>query len=69
MVKGSLYPALHKLSADGLIESEEEMIGKRVRVYYKLTTFGMERTQEIAIGIDRPLLLQCGRTNVSWDAF
>jgi len=52
-----------------LIESEEEMIGKRVRVYYKLTTFGMERTQEIAIGIDRPLLLQCGRTNVSWDAF
>lgn len=44
--EGSLYPALHKLSADGLIESEEEMIGKRVRVYYKLTTLGMERTQE-----------------------
>lgn len=44
--EGSLYPALHKLSADGLIESEEEMIGKRVRVYYKLTSLGMERTQE-----------------------
>lgn len=38
--EGSLYPALHKLEADGLIESEEVFIGKRVRRYYKLTAPG-----------------------------
>ncbi|HRO43043.1 MAG TPA: helix-turn-helix transcriptional regulator [Flavipsychrobacter sp.] len=38
--EGSLYPALHKLEADGLIVAEEVFIGKRVRRYYKLTTPG-----------------------------
>lgn len=38
--EGSLYPALHKLEADGLIISEEVFIGKRVRKYYKLTKPG-----------------------------
>jgi PadR family transcriptional regulator, regulatory protein PadR len=38
--EGSLYPALHKLEADGLIISEEVFIGKRVRRYYKLTKPG-----------------------------
>lgn len=38
--EGSLYPALHKLEAEGLIEAEEVFIGKRVRRYYKLTKPG-----------------------------
>lgn len=38
--EGSLYPALHKLEADGYITSEEEYIGKRVRKYYRLTQPG-----------------------------
>lgn len=38
--EGSLYPALHKLEADGFITSEEEYIGKRVRKYYSLTKPG-----------------------------
>lgn len=38
--EGSLYPALHKMEADGLITSEEVYIGKRVRKYYSLTTPG-----------------------------
>jgi PadR family transcriptional regulator, regulatory protein PadR len=38
--EGSLYPALHKLEADGFISSEEEYIGKRVRKYYRLTKPG-----------------------------
>lgn len=38
--EGSLYPALHKLQADGFIESEEVFMGKRVRKYYKLTKPG-----------------------------
>jgi PadR family transcriptional regulator PadR len=41
MVKeGSLYPALHKLEADGFLTVEEEFIGKRVRRYYSLTKNG-----------------------------
>lgn len=38
--EGSLYPALHKLEADGLVTVEEVFIGKRVRKYYSLTKPG-----------------------------
>jgi PadR family transcriptional regulator PadR len=37
---GSLYPALQKMTADGLLTFEEEFIGKRVRKYYLLTKKG-----------------------------
>lgn len=37
---GSLYPALQKMSKDGLLTFEEEYIGKRVRKYYVLTSHG-----------------------------
>jgi DNA-binding PadR family transcriptional regulator len=40
---GSLYPALHKLTKDGLLQFEEQHIGKRVRKYYYLTTAGTEQ--------------------------
>ncbi len=43
--EGSLYPALHKLEADGLVTSEEVYIGKRVRRYYKLTQPGKKATK------------------------
>lgn len=39
---GSLYPALHKLTKDGLLKYEEVHIGKRVRKYYYLTSAGTE---------------------------
>lgn len=38
--EGSLYPSLHKLKEEGLVEMETENIGKRVRHYYKLTEKG-----------------------------
>lgn len=38
--EGSLYPALHKLLDEGLLEVEKVHIGKRVRKYYKLTQQG-----------------------------
>lgn len=38
--EGSLYPALHKLLEDGLVEVEKVYLGKRVRKYYKLTQQG-----------------------------
>lgn len=37
---GSLYPALQKMSKDGLLSFKEEYIGKRVRKYYFLTPKG-----------------------------
>lgn len=40
---GSLYPALHKLTKEGLLHYEEVFIGKRVRKYYSLTPKGVER--------------------------
>ena len=43
---GSLYPALQKMTADGLLTFEEEFIGKRVRKYYLLTPKGQEETVE-----------------------
>lgn len=40
---GSLYPALHKLTKDGILTYEEVNIGKRVRKYYKLTSKGEQQ--------------------------
>lgn len=40
---GSLYPALQKMTKDGLLTYQEEHIGKRVRKYYSLTTEGEAR--------------------------
>lgn len=37
---GSLYPALQKMTKDGLLSYQEEFIGKRVRKYYFLTPMG-----------------------------
>ncbi|MBK6266915.1 PadR family transcriptional regulator [Marivirga sp. S37H4] len=44
--EGSLYPALHKLEADGLIVSEAVYIGKRMRKYYSLTPKGKVSTKK-----------------------
>lgn len=41
---GSLYPALHKLKADELIEMRESYEGARKRVYYSLSSKGAENT-------------------------
>lgn len=43
---GSLYPALQKMLSDGLVEYHEEMIGKRVRKYYQLTSTGKVRQKD-----------------------
>jgi PadR family transcriptional regulator, regulatory protein PadR len=43
--EGSLYPALHKLEAEGFLSTEEEFIGKRPRIYYRLTTTGKAQSR------------------------
>lgn len=40
LTEGALYPALHKLEANGLLESETKSIGNRFRKYYSLTKNG-----------------------------
>jgi PadR family transcriptional regulator, regulatory protein PadR len=40
LTEGALYPALHKLEAEGMLRTETVHMGKRVRKYYTLTTSG-----------------------------
>lgn len=40
ITEGALYPTLHKLEAEGIVTTEKEYIGKRVRKYYTLTSSG-----------------------------
>ena len=44
LTEGALYPALHKLEAQGLLDVEVIKIGNRVRKYYKLTEAGTKET-------------------------
>lgn len=44
ITEGALYPALHKLEAEGLLDVEVEKVGNRLRKYYKLTEQGSKET-------------------------
>ena len=44
ITEGALYPALHKLEAEGFLEAEIVNIGNRMRKYYKLTEAGTKET-------------------------
>jgi DNA-binding PadR family transcriptional regulator len=44
ITEGALYPALHKLEADGLLDVEVKKVDNRLRKYYKLTEKGNRET-------------------------
>ncbi len=46
LTEGALYPTLHALEEEGMVTTELEYIGKRVRKYYKLSAAGKGRTKE-----------------------
>jgi DNA-binding PadR family transcriptional regulator len=46
LTEGALYPTLHKLEAEGLLKTEQVLIGKRVRKYYMLTANGKSEVKE-----------------------
>ena len=46
ITEGALYPTLHALEAEGLVVTENEYIGKRLRKYYRLSTNGQQKTEE-----------------------
>ena len=47
ITEGALYPLLHKLEAEGVVTTDLENIGKRVRKYYKLTPDGSTIAQDL----------------------
>lgn len=46
LTEGALYPALHKLEAEGFLKTETVTMGKRVRKYYTLTYEGKNLVKE-----------------------
>lgn len=46
LTEGALYPALHKLEAEGWLDTETVLHGKRVRKYYALTPTGKNLVEE-----------------------
>ena len=46
ITEGAVYPTLHALENDGLVTTESEFIGKRVRKYYTLSPRGKLKTKE-----------------------
>jgi DNA-binding PadR family transcriptional regulator len=44
ITEGALYPALHKLEAEGLLVVEVAKVDNRLRKYYKLTKEGEKET-------------------------
>lgn len=46
LTEGALYPSLHALEAEGVLTTETEYIGKRVRKYYSLSPQGKTVSNE-----------------------
>ena len=46
ITEGALYPTLHALEADGLVKTEIEYIGRRMRKYYSLSPAGKTTSKE-----------------------
>lgn len=46
LTEGALYPTLHKMEAEGLLKTETQFFGKRIRKYYTITRNGKSSVQE-----------------------
>jgi PadR family transcriptional regulator PadR len=44
ITEGAMYPLLHRLEKEGVVETEIENIGNRMRKYYTLTKVGKKQT-------------------------
>lgn len=42
MSPGTLYPLLHSMEKDGLLDSEERNVNGKIRKYYRITPLGEE---------------------------
>lgn len=43
---GTLYPILHSMESNGLIEKDERLVDGKIRKYYSITDFGNEVLDE-----------------------
>ena len=70
LTEGALYPTLHALEAEGLLTTETEYIGKRVRKYYSLSKDGKakskEKVNEFADFINTMKFLLDIKTKTAW---
>ena len=41
--EGCIYPILHRLEADGLLDAKRQLVGGRSRVVYRVTSQGAKR--------------------------
>ena len=46
ITEGALYPSLHKLEAEGILEVEVVKVDNRLRKYYRLTEKGTRETAD-----------------------
>lgn len=46
ITEGALYPALHKLEAQGFLDTESVVVGNRTRKYYRLTETGNKEAKQ-----------------------
>lgn len=46
ITEGALYPALHKLEQNGLLETEHRQVSGRIRKYYRLSTKGQRASKD-----------------------
>lgn len=52
ITEGALYPLLHRLEAEGILEVEMENLGNRVRKYYSLTASGKKEQARSMIELE-----------------
>ena len=46
MSPGTLYPLLHTMESNNLLEKEEKLVNGKIRKYYSITNFGIEILNE-----------------------
>ncbi len=44
--EGSMYIILHRLVKEGVLQTNEQSIGKRIRIYYSLTAKGKKTAKQ-----------------------
>jgi DNA-binding PadR family transcriptional regulator len=66
ITEGALYPSLHKLEAEGLLDVEVARVDNRLRKYYKLTEKGTKETVSKLEELEQYIATLQGLLNPKW---
>lgn len=66
ITEGALYPALHKLEAEGLLDVEMQKVDNRLRKYYKLTEKGSKETANRLTELEEYIRMMQTIINPKW---